>query len=250
MNFGICSLSVIPIRREPSDTSEMVSQLLFGETFSIKEQKQQWRLIECTHDNYQGWIDEKQFVEIDKLPTTKQITYNLCHSCTFNDKHIPLVLGCSLPNFDGLNFKINKTKFAYSGKTIEQSQQNISRIKKIALKYHNTPYLWGGRSPFGIDCSGLTQVVYKFLNINLPRDAYQQAEIGETLNFVEEAKPGDLAFFKNEEGTIIHVGIMLEEKQIIHASGKVRIDILDHVGIYNRDLKKYTHFLSTIKRIL
>ena len=122
-------------------------------------------------------------------------------------------------------------------------------MKKIALKYINAPYLWGGRSPFGIDCSGYTQMVFSFFNIKLPRDAYMQANIGETLNFVGETRLGDLAFFGKEEN-ITHVGICLGKNEIIHASGKVRIDILDHIGIYNRETKKYTHFMKTIKRVI
>ena len=116
--------------------------------------------------------------------------------------------------------------------------------------YLNAPYLWGGKTPFGIDCSGFTQMVYKLNGFALPRDAYQQAEIGETLSFVEEAEPGDLAFFDDDEGNIIHVGMVLEQGTIIHASGKVRIDALDHQGIYNKELKNYSHKLRLIKKII
>ena len=133
-----------------------------------------------------------------------------------------------------------------------KSESGISREKIVdnAMMYVNAPYLWGGRSPFGIDCSGFTQLVYKIGGKKLPRDAYQQAEIGQTLSFVEEAENGDLAFFDNEEGSIIHVGILLGENEIIHSSGKVRIDKIDHQGIFNVDTKKYSHKLRLIKKIL
>ncbi|HRG90423.1 MAG TPA: C40 family peptidase, partial [Chitinophagales bacterium] len=121
-------------------------------------------------------------------------------------------------------------------------------FERVAMRYLNAPYLWGGRSPFGIDCSGFTQVVFKFADVQLMRDAYQQAEQGAMVNFVEESQPGDLAFFSNDNGKIIHVGIVLKDQRIIHSSGKVRIDRLDHFGIYNADTKKYSHQLKVIKR--
>ena len=121
---------------------------------------------------------------------------------------------------------------------------------RTAKEFLNAPYLWGGKSFFGVDCSGFTQLVYKVNNVKLPRDAYQQAEVGEALSFVEESQPGDLAFFENAEGRIIHVGIMLDDQKIIHASGKVRIDTLDSTGIFNQEMNKHTHKLRFVKSIL
>lgn len=247
--LGICNVVISPIRKENSDTSEMISQLLFGETFEILEVKDNWTFIKCTHDNYQGWIDIKQYEAIDQVPKNYQLTFNRAHACQLNHNETTLVLGSKLPYFDGLNFKINKSKYSYNGNVIDQKQNPIDNLKKVCLKYLNAPYLWGGRSPFGIDCSGLTQMIYSFFNIELPRDAYMQAELGDTLNFVSETKTGDLAFFGKEE-KITHVGIIIDNQEIIHASGKVRIDKIDHIGIFNNDLKKYTHFLKTIKRIV
>jgi gamma-D-glutamyl-L-lysine dipeptidyl-peptidase len=114
----------------------------------------------------------------------------------------------------------------------------------------NSPYLWGGKTPFGIDCSGFTQMAYKLAGIKLRRDAWQQAEQGHTINLLEETEPGDLAFFDNDEGNIVHVGIILRDHKIIHAAGKVRIDSIDHYGINNKELKKYTHKLRLIKRMV
>ena len=125
-----------------------------------------------------------------------------------------------------------------------------SELINTAYMYLNAPYLWGGKTLFGIDCSGFTQMVYKLNGYKLLRDASQQASQGEVLSFIEESEPGDLAFFDNEEGKIIHVGIMLENNYIIHASGKVRIDRLDHLGIYNAELNRHTHRLRVIKKII
>ena len=124
-----------------------------------------------------------------------------------------------------------------------------SDIEATAKFFQNIPYLWGGKSFFGVDCSGFTQLVYKVNNIKLPRDAYQQGEVGEVLSFVEESRPGDLAFFDNFEGRIIHVGIMLDEQKIIHASGKVRIDTLDSTGIFNKELNRHTHKLRFVRNV-
>jgi cell wall-associated NlpC family hydrolase len=118
-----------------------------------------------------------------------------------------------------------------------------------ALEFLNVPYLWGGKSVFGIDCSGFVQLVFRLYDLNLPRDAYQQAEIGELIDS-KEARQGDLAYFTNEKGKIIHVGIVLDNETIIHASGRVRIDQLTKSGIYNSDYCKETHKLHFIKRVL
>ena len=233
MKYGIAVLSVIAIRKEMSHRSELISQLLFGETYEILQKQGSWLRIKCSYDGYEGWIDESQSNELaerDYLNISGNdagLALDLVNSATSSNYAVPILAGSSLPFFDGMNFKIVKEKFIYNGQA----------------------YLWGGRSPFGLDCSGVTQVVFKFVGIPLLRVAYLQAGQGTTVNFIEEAQPGDLAFFANEEGHITHVGIILKDGKIIHASGKVRIDKIDHFGIYNADSKKYSHNLKIIKRI-
>jgi len=260
MRYGICHLSVVPCRLEPSDASEMVTQLLFGETIKVyEEKKKDWRRIKTAYDNYDCWIDEKQFVEINieefeklnALPITASaelvsiIQNKTDHSLT------PVVLGSSLPNFKTNDVTFNEFLFQFDGQATDpNSTPEKQNLAENAFMFLNTPYLWGGRSPFGIDCSGLTQIIYKLNGFRLPRDASQQAEIGETLSFIEESESGDLAFFDNDEGNIIHVGIMLENNKIIHASGKVRVDKIDHQGIFNVDKGNYSHRLRLIKKIL
>lgn len=249
MKYAICNVTIAPIRAENNDKSEMISQLLFGESLEIIDIKDNWSYIKCLYDNYEGWVDTKQYFFTENLIESDFLTFHLSHPCQHKDQPIPLVLGSKLPNFDGLNFKIEKQKFIYSGKAVDKTLTPLNNIKKVALKYINAPYLWGGRSPYGIDCSGYTQMVFSFFNIKLPRDAYMQANIGETLSFVGETRLGDLAYFGKEEN-ITHVGICLGNNEIIHASGKVRIDTLDHIGIYNKETKKYTHFIKTLKRVI
>jgi hypothetical protein len=254
MKIYINLLSVVPIRAEPSEKSEMVSQLLFGESYTVLQQTEQWYQIQCEHDLYIGWINEKQFFENVIKPNISNSfkTLSLCHVATMNNMYFPLLMGSTLLNFDGIQSKLDKKTIIYNGEIIEiQSQRRDKNIlEKIAKMYLNAPYLWGGRTPFGIDCSGFLQVCFSYLGINLPRDAYQQVEKGVLIDFVQECTLGDVAFFVNNEGKIIHTGLLLNDGKIIHASGKVRIDTLDHFGIYNESLKKYTHQLKVIKRIL
>ena len=158
---------------------------------------------------------------------------------------MPIPLGASLSFMDCE--EINTRNFDFEGLRVSGVRPKGNLIP-TAFMYLNAPYLWGGKTPFGIDCSGLTQMVYKLNGYKLPRDASQQATEGEPLSFIEESEPGDLAFFDNDEGNIIHVGLIMENNYIIHASGKVRIDRLDHLGIYNAETNRHTHKLRVIKK--
>jgi uncharacterized protein YfaT (DUF1175 family) len=252
--FGICILSNIPLRSEPSDKSELVSQVLFGEQFEILEKSKQWTKIKMQFDAYEGWIDEKQMQDItaedfENLSQEEPILNgDLVEFLSGNNNYLmPIQLGASL-NFLK-NSKINSNNFTFEGQEITGVKPK-SNLVETSLLYLNAPYLWGGKSPFGIDCSGFTQMVYKLNGYKLLRDASQQSTQGEPLSFIEECEPGDLAFFDNEEGNIIHVGIIMNDNYIIHACGKVRIDRLDHLGIFNAETNRHTHRLRVIKKII
>ena len=257
MNYGICPLSVVPVRSAASDKSEMISQLLFGEMVEVVEQKANWTKVRCIWDNYFGWLDSKQIKPISgadfhRYQDKYACSLELLQPAVGNGFYLPIPIGSTLPNFDGLNFNLNGSAYTYSGQAIAPGDFDLSSemILKISRRYLYAPYLWGGRSPMGIDCSGFTQMVFKMAGIKLPRDAYQQVEEGRLVDFIEETKPGDLAFFENKKGKIIHIGIIMPDQQIIHASGQVRIDKIDHYGIFNTDVQKYTHKLRVVKRIL
>ncbi len=252
--FGICNLAIVPLRLEPTDRSEMTSQVLFGEHFKILEQTPKWSRIEMGYDGYNGWIDNKQFRAISEsdyhsLSNTPPIlNADLIEYISGSDNSLmPIPLGSAVAFLD--NPALNPENFTFEGLKAF-GMTNKQSLIQTAYMYLNAPYLWGGRTPFGIDCSGMVQMVYKLNGYDLLRDASQQATQGEALSFIEESEPGDLAFFDNEEGRIIHVGIIMEDNYIIHAHGKVRIDRLDHLGIYNIDTKRHTHKLRVIKKII
>jgi cell wall-associated NlpC family hydrolase len=161
-----------------------------------------------------------------------------------------ILLGSMIPISSSELFKMEE-QFAFNGEAKNLGQKReYEYLRTVAFKYFNTPYHWGGRSPFGIDCSGFTQMVYKICGYKLFRDSWQQGSQGKYFKSVTEGKPGDLVFFKNEEEQINHVGILLEGDRVIHASGRVRVDHVDDQGILNGDTKSYSHVFSHVRRII
>jgi len=249
MQYGICNLSIVPLRFEASDKSELVSQVLYGEWFKVIEKRKNWSKIRLAFDKYEGWIDNKQYLEIEAEDynqldkQTPKLSKDLVEFVQDENQQLyPIQLGATL---NGLSI----LKHTFDGHLTE-GVIHKSNIVETAFLYLNSPYLWGGKTPFGIDCSGFTQMVYKLNGYRLLRDASQQATQGEALSFIEESEPGDLAFFDNADGDIIHVGIIMKDNYIIHAHGKVRVDRLDHSGIYNVDRKLHTHKLRVIKKVV
>ncbi|MGZ3901010.1 MAG: C40 family peptidase [Bacteroidia bacterium] len=259
MQYGICLLSVVPCRKEASNTAEMVTQLLFGEHYTVDEITEGWVKIKTAFDNYECWINIKQhhrisestFNQVQKQKPVYSSELIQVVNNTQTNSNFPVCIGSALPFFSENKVSFEGQSFRFEGAVAYGTEQRSAQdIISTAFLFLNAPYLWGGKNPFGIDCSGFTQIVYKLNGYKLPRDAYQQVESGSPLNFVEEAEAGDLAFFDNEEGKIVHVGILLDHERIIHASGCVRIDKFDHYGIFNTDTKKYSHTLRVIKKLI
>ena len=241
MLTGICNLSVIPMRSEASHKAEMTNQILFGESFIIDKVKSEWSQVTLIHDSYSGWIENKQFIEFDSINDNYYVSNKLNEKISINNSEQQLVLGSLIPLGIDINTKL-KLKLLNKPKTLVKED-----IKKISLKYLNSPYLWGGRTPLGIDCSGLVQMVFRQLGYKFPRDSHEQEKVGNTINNLNYVKTGDLAFFGEKK--ITHVGIILENNTIIHASGKVKIDSLNSKGIIDEN-KICTHELKSIKRLI
>ena len=249
-NAGISLLSIVPMRAEPSERSEMVSQLLFGEYFIIIEQTEKWLHIRSGIDSYQGWVSVNM---VNDLPNDFPVTvmpYVICSPyaiCAMADQQIHLPGGSLLPN------TIKHSSFQLAGNTYTfcggMTQPETGGIVEFAMQYLGAPYLWGGKTIFGMDCSGLVQIVYRMTGYWLPRDAAQQAMHGRKIEY-NIAGANDIAFFSDDNGKIVHTGILCDANSIIHASGCVRIDRFDENGIFSTIENKYTHRLNSIKRMI
>lgn len=253
MNIAVATVAVCAVRKEPVNSSEITSQLLFGELAEILSVQGKFSHVRCLHDDYTGWCYANQLTPIEqsvhKLEAIR--TGDWCSKVIFNEIPMMVPFGSNLQLFQEHKATIGNNKAIFEGKVWNSNSalSNDAIIQQLANIYLGTAYAWGGRSVFGIDCSGLVQMMYLFLGYNLHRDAWQQALQGEPIGFLEEVKCGDLAFFDNEEGKIIHVGLLLNSAQIIHAAEKVRFDRIDNQGIVHTDSGKRTHQLRTIKRI-
>ena len=253
MITGVCCVPVSPMRAEPSHKSEMTSQLLFGEAVEVIEKSlDQWIFIRSLYDDYQGWITRPHITEIPESIANEKwhLASDWSNEILFHEQPMFIPFGSELRGLKNGQAEWGKYSWSFKGNHIDPviTQRNEKTIIRLTHRFLNTPYLWGGRSVFGIDCSGFTQLIYKCLCIPLMRDAYQQATQGDGIGFLQEVKCGDLAFFDNPEGKITHVGILLNDREIIHSSGKVRIDKIDSQGIVNADTQERSHQLRLIKR--
>jgi len=243
-NKGISRLSVIQVRASHSDKAEVVTQLLFGDHYTITgiSEDSRWARVQIHYDNYEGWIDVKQHTNISEayFDQINNADYKICTDITstilYKKHHTTIVLGSILPISTNEIFKVEE-QLAFNGEAKSLgSKRDAEFLKSIADKYLNAPYQWGGRSPFGIDCSGFTQNVFRITGYDLPRDAWQQENVGQDVEF-GNIQLGDLAFFKNQEGKITHVGVVLE-------------DNLTNDGIIHSETSKLTHTLASLKRVL
>lgn len=258
MKYAVCSSAVGCIRNSASHKSELLSQILFGELVEILEEKGlRWAKIHSIEDDIVGWTARNELTiitdkQLEQYQQDFAFVFDLFQPAMDGSYFVPLTFGARLPLFDGMSCAIDKKSFTYSGQALSSSQlkQDRAMVQKIALKLLNVPYLWGGRSVLGMDGPAFTQLVYRMCNIKLPRQVDLQINKGEGVSFVELAQVGDIAFFENFKGKIVHCGVVLPDNKVIHAHGKVRIDTLDHYGIQNKAEGRYSHRLRIIKRLL
>jgi len=240
----------VPVRKEPGERSEMVTQVLFGEHMKILEDKSQWIYVKSMLDHYEGWLDKKcveytsQAVSLPNIVVHNAFKINNITS----GNQVILPMGALLPEPENGKFFLAGNEFAAAEAAGFCKPGDLS-LSELFSELLSIPYLWGGKCGFGFDCSGLTQFLCRVAGKEIPRDSAEQSAVGETLSFISEAKAGDLAFFDNAEGVIHHVGMMTGNNRIIHASGAIRIDRIDQQGIFNEKLGRYTYKLRVVKRI-
>lgn len=254
--FGVVLVPLANLRSEPDHKAELKTQLILGDIFEILNENNEWLFIKNYFDNYEGWINKKGTIPLDILTfknyqNNKTFCNELISTVKDENNNIFFIFcGSWLHNYNEKenSFAIGEKKFFLQNK-LKKLNLTTSNIISLAIKFLNSPYLWGGVSIAGIDCSGLTYITHRVFGIKILRDSFKQAELGTDVYFIENARKGDLLFFGNNN-IITHVGLYLGENKIIHSSGFVRIDYVDNYGIYNSEIKQYTHNLIKIKRIL
>ena len=267
---GISLYSVTPVRTEASEAAEQSTQILFGETFAILEQKPRWTRVKLDSDAQEGWVDAKMIcpMKAEEYASYRQalngaatVVMPMAYAVSENNgQTIPLTAGTRLTNYQDGRFEVLGVGFRIDpgmviAKSLDLNEQNLLQAVRFFL---NIPYLWGGKNAMGMDCSGFTQIILSLFGKKLPRNASEQATCGRKISALTKVKAGDLVFFDHYEPTansqqpiakVTHVGIVIDAERVIHCSGRVKVEKLDETGIFNAETGQYSHHLVSIRRI-
>lgn len=255
MQYGICLLSCVPLLRSPEFWGELASELLFGEHFEILDKQGVFAKVRMAYDAYEGWVDLRQTapIDIDEFnrlnAAIPAVSLDAVAATRIDGDQVMVLRGSSLPFFDKGKCVVGGRKFSFAGNVrISNQPMTSEELLDVARSYLNTPYRWGGRTPFGIDCASFVQIVFKAFNIHLPRETFQQKQQGKKIGSITDAEIGDLAFFTSISEGLPHVGLLLGDS-VIHACGTVRVDAVDKTGLFDRRIEKYTYHLTDIRRV-
>lgn len=259
--FAINLTALLPLRKEANEAAEQLTQILFGELIYIIDQIDRWSKIRNVADNYEGWVDSKMITHLDQHEFTRllhaQVHYinEPLSKTIINSETIYLPMGSFLCGYDPERelYKVNEVvcSIPKDRTCVAPLEKSTGALMQMANKMMNAPYLWGGKSILGLDCSGLTQVACRMAGIVLPRDARQQIHHGQVISSLSEAHTGDLLFFATADQKVKHVGIYVSLNKILHASGYVHIDELDVSGNIISKITSYSHYhLAGIRRFI
>lgn len=255
--YAIGRFTAAALRAKKRENAEMISQLLLGEPVRVLDHEGEWARVQCADDGFEGFIRAHQLLPVDELTFLQQknnpaFCLDLFAPILGDNNGLPVTIGARLPAFDGIHLRLNDRRYTFSGQAVMSRDLTAdgNLMLKLARKLLFAPHLTGGRTPTGIDAPGLVQLVARIVDLQLPRTAEAQVGCGRPVDFIVQCQTADLAFFDDKRGNINHVGLLLPDSRIIHVYDRVRIDAIDHYGIFNYELGRYTHRLRIVKRLL
>ena len=255
--YALGRFTAAAIRSHAKEKSEMTSQLLLGEPVTVLENGKTFCRIRCCDDDFEGYVRSDQLIAATERSFRLQrdnpaFALDLWSTILGDQAGLPVTFGARLPEFDGMRLLHGERRFSYSGQAAlsEDLRTEADLLLRFARRWLYAPALTGGRTPAGIDPGAFVQLVSRLINVKLPRTPAAMSQHGRMVDFVIQAQPADLAFFDNRRGDITHVGILLPDSQVLHVGDRVRIDAVDHYGIFNYEVGRYTHRLRVVKRLL